>query len=442
MGQRVVRMALVAGIAVLALILLLATCGGEGGKDGGDDEPGGKPKKPVKRSTGPATQLTVPGAYDTARGWEISDASPDHALARETGLIAYLERVKDDRFRLRTLSARSGRPDWSGEPFFPLAGPENFPQLLSVTKDSRQFFVVWSYGKTGRDSPTPTGTFVSVDIYDAADGSRQRVEVPWTGAPTVSGAGPGVLIGDGGARSAVVDPDSGEVSLVAPKDLRPPKGCVTCRQLTEVHGLTAKGLLVGGAREFWVRDGWFSRNVAPPGADRAYGVPVSLASDRLLVRWHKAKGGKRAATHDIWAVHDAASGKPLATTECRKPVIAPGEYPQAVLSPAQRYLIAGNLAFDLEERTGRCFEEADGTRPLTLTTVTDEGLAYGAMNSRGPADALAGGGVPHEVDLATGVPEPLSLNTRLPGAEASGVGVFRWTDTRDRLHLIGYVRRS
>ncbi|MGW7370018.1 hypothetical protein ACWGI8_43000, partial [Streptomyces sp. NPDC054841] len=211
MRQRVVRMALVAGVAVLAMILLLATCGG-GGKD---DNSGGKPKKPARKSSGPATQLTVPAAYDTARGWEVPDASPEYALARETGLIAYLERVGDDRFRLRTLDAGTGRRGWSGEPFSALAGPEHFPRLLSVTQDDRQFFVVWSYGKAGRDYLTPAGTFVSLDIYAALDGARQRVEVPWTGAPTVSGAGPGILIGDGdgGARSAVVDPDTGEVSL-------------------------------------------------------------------------------------------------------------------------------------------------------------------------------------------------------------------------------------
>ncbi|RNL74054.1 hypothetical protein EBF04_07215 [Streptomyces sp. I6] len=432
-------MALGVGVAVLAMILLLATCGGG---DGRDEDRGERPKRPEQAASGPSTRLTVPAAYDTARGWEVPDASPDHALATRSGLLAYLERAADGRFRLRTLHTRTGRPGWSGEPFTALAGPEHFPRLLSVTRDDRQFFVVWSYGKTGRDSPTPSGPLVSLDVYDTADGSRKRVEVPWTGAPTVSGTGPGILIGDGGARSAVVDPGSGEVSVVPPKELRPPKDCASCRQLTAVHGLTAKGLLVRGAREFWVRDGWFSGDVAPGGADRANGVPVSLDSGRLLVRWQKAKGTREAATRDLWAVHDAASGKPLVTAECRKPAIEPGTYPQAVLSPGLRYLVAGNLAFDLQERTGRCFEEPDGTRPLTLTTVTDAGLAYGATDTRRPAEALAGAGAPHVVDLAAGVPEPLTPGVRLPAAEVSGVGVFHWTDTRDRLHLIGYVRKD
>ncbi|MFD7440793.1 hypothetical protein [Streptomyces sp. NPDC059909] len=435
-GQRVVRIALVAGVAVLALLLLLATCGGGGGKEA---EGGGKPKKPPAKSKGPATQLTVPPAYDTGKGWELPDTSPDFAIARETGLIAYLVREKDD-FRLRTVDAATGKPGWSDEPRSALAGPQNFPRLFTVTKDERQFFVTWSFGKARHASPTPSGTFVSLDIYNALDGDRQRVEVPWPTAPTVSGTGPGILIGDGGARSAVVDPVTGGVTMIAPKELGHPKGCATCRQLTEVRGLTAKGLLVSGAREFWVRGGWFSRNVAPAGAERAYGVPTSLTSGQVLVRWKKAPKAKRATTHDLWAVHDAATGKALVTAECHKPAIEPGEYPQAVVSPDGRYLIAGNLAFDLEERSGHCFEEEDGTRRLTLTTVTDEGMAYGAMNTRGAAEALAGGGAPYEVDLATSLPEPLSLNARLPNTEVSGVGLFRWTDTKDRLHLIGYVR--
>ncbi|MER6998275.1 hypothetical protein [Streptomyces sp. NPDC000410] len=445
MRQRVVRMALVAGVAVLAMLLLLATCGG-GGDDAKDDKPD-KPGASEKPRTGPVTGLTVPPAYDTAKGWEITNASPDYAVARGNGLVGYVERTGEDRFRLRTVNAATGKPGWSGEPWHALAGPTKVPRLFAVTKGERQFFVTWSHGKA--DGDKPSGSFVSLDIYDTVDGARQRIEVPWSGPPSVSGTGPGILIGDGGARSAVVDPESGKISIVVPKDLGYPKGCATCRQLTEVRGLTGKGLLVSGAREFWVRGGWFSRNVAPSGADRAHGVPTSLTSGRVLVRWQKAKEPKktkktkktkRATTHDIWAVHDAATGKALVQIDCHKPAIEPGVHPQAVLSPNGRFLVAGNLAFDLVKRTGRCFEEPDGTRPLTLATVTDEGMAYGARNIRNAAEALAGDGIPYEVDLTTWQPEPLSRNARLPGTEVSGVGVFRWLDTRDRLHLIGYVR--
>ncbi|MEE1753242.1 hypothetical protein [Streptomyces sp. SP18CS02] len=453
MRQRIVRMALVAGAAVLGLLILLTALGGDPDEDGargggGRSGEGSSPATAGGTNTGPgtgagpATRLTVPSAYDTGRGWEIAGVSPEYAIAHATGLLAYLERVGDDRYRVRAVRTATGEPAWSGPPWRPLGSPDDFPHLVSLTKDDQQFFVTWSYGRTGEDPLSTADSFVSLDVYAAADGTRRRVEVPWAEAPIVTGGGPGVVISDGRTRSAVVAPDTGDVTTVPPARLGHPKGCAECRRLTEVRGMTAKGLLVSGARGFWVRGSWFSRDRAPAGADPASGVPASVTSGHVLARWQQRKGAPRAATHDIWAVHDARTGKPLVRAECHKPAIEPGEYPRASVSPGGRYLIAGNLAFDLDERTGRCFEEADGTKPLTLATVTDRGVAYGATSARSVADALNGGGNPIAVNLSTGVPEALAGSVRLPAAEVAGVGVFRWTDARDLPHLTGYRTRG
>jgi hypothetical protein len=443
MRQRVVRVSLVAGVIVLALLLLLSMCGGGEGGRAADD----KPRKPARHSAAPLTRLTVPSAYDTSQGWEISNAgisnaSPQYAIAQDSGRIGYLERVDDERFRLRTLNAATGRPGWTGLPWHPPASADRFPRLLSVAKNGREYFVTWSYGKADEDALTTADTFVALDLYDVEDGTRQRVEVPWPAAPTVSGTGPGILISDGRTRSAVVDPVSGEITQVPETALGHPRGCTGCRRLTEVRGVTGKGLLLSGDPGFWVRGGWYSRNVAPARADPASGVPASVAPGYVLAKWQPAKGSKDAGTYDIWAVHDTAAGKPLVQVRCHKPAIEPGEYPKAVLAPDGGYLVAGNLAFDLERRKAYCFEQSDGSKPLTLTTVTDSGTAYGATSARSPADALAGGGNPVELDLATAVPQALGPNVRLPGAETAGVGIFSWTDTKDRLHLIGYPRRE
>ncbi|MFC8915989.1 hypothetical protein ACGF5F_09910 [Streptomyces sp. NPDC047821] len=439
MRQRVVRLALVAGAAVLALVVLLTTCA----PDDGRPATGAARSAPSARgAAAPVTPLTVPDAYDTSRGWEITGPSTEYVTAPATGLIAYLERAGTTRYRLRTLDARTGRHGWTGGPWRPLGGPGDVPGLLAVAKEDRQYFVTWSYGRAGDDPLTAAERFVSLDVYDAAAGTRRRVEVPWADVPVVTGAGPGVLISDGRARSAVVAPDTGEVSVVPPRRLAPPGGCAECRRLTAVRGVTAGGLLVSGARGFWVPGGWSSSDRAPAGADPASGVPASVTSGHVLARWRGKKGAPRAATHDIWAVHEARTGRPLVKAECRTPAIEPGEYPRAVVSPGGRYLVSGNLAFDLDARSGRCFEEADGSAPLTLVTVTDGGVAYGASGARGAADALAGGGSPVAVDLATGVPEALVPSVRLPAAEVAGVGVFRWTDARDRVHLTGYAVRG
>lgn len=431
--QRIVRLALVGGLLVLALLLLLATCGG-GGKDDA------KPKKPVRKSTGPATRLTVPAAYTTRRGWELVDTSPDYALSRTTGRLAYLVRTAEGEYRLRTIDAETGRPGWSGDAWRPPAAT-HFPKLLTVTMDDQEYFVTWSYGKVGENAPAPADRIVSLDVYTVEDGSRQRVEVPWASAPTVTATGPGIVIGDGGATSVVVDPATGRITRVPAKRLKYPAGCASCRQLTEVRGLTSKGLLVSGAREFWVQGGWFSRNVAPKGADRQSGVPASVAPGLVLAKWQLAKGAKLAATHELWTVHDTETGKALVSVQCHKPAIAPGQSPPAVVSSSGDYLVAGNLAFDLGSGKGFCFEDTEGSRTLALASVTDGGTAYGATNVRNAADALAGGGFPVEADLSTGTTQMLSPNARMPGAESTeGIGLFRWTDGKDRLHLIGYPR--
>ncbi|WP_406097509.1 hypothetical protein [Streptomyces sp. NBC_01013] len=435
--QRVVRRALLGGLLLLALLLLLATCGG-GSAQKKDDS--AEPKKPVKKSAAPATQLTVPSAYTTRRGWELIGTSPDYALSRTTGRLAYLVRTAEGEYQLRTIDSETGRAGWSGDAWRPPAAT-HFPKLLTVTTDDQEYFVTWAYGKVGEDAPAPADRIVSLDVYTVEDGSRQRVEVPWTSVPTVTATGPGIVIGDGGTTSAVVDPASGRVTKATAKALKYPKGCASCKQLTEVRGLTSKGLLVSGAREFWVPGGWFSRNVAPKGADRRSGVPTSVAPGVVLAKWQLAKGAKLAATHELWTVHDTETGKALVSVQCHKPAIAPGQYPQAVVSSSGDYLVAGNLAFDLEAGKGFCFEDAEGSRTLVLASVTDSGTAYGATNVRNAADVLAGGGFPVEADLSTGTTDMLAPITRVPGAEAAeGVGLFRWTDDKDRLHLIGYPR--
>ncbi|MFI6640073.1 hypothetical protein [Streptomyces sp. NPDC050504] len=446
LGRRLLRLGLTAVGFALAALLVLAVFGDGGARR--ETPPVERPGASVEPVPSPVTRLTVPSGFATDRGWEVAQASPEIALARTAGLVAYLERVSDDGFRLRTVAAASGKAGWRSEPFRP-ADRAHYPGLLSLTRGGREYFVAWSYGKVAGDALTKAAQpIVSLDVYDAQDGTRQRAELPWPGVPTVTVAGPSVVVTDGRARAALVDPVTGEVGQVPAAALGFPKGCAQCRGSAEVLGQTPKGLLVGGGREFWVSGAWSSRDRAPAGTDARSGTATALTPRQVLARWHKARGAKRAATHDVWAVHDGASGRVVATAECHKPAIAPGEHPEAVLSPDGRFLVAGNLAFDLARAKGFCFENADGSRPLTLTTVGDAGLAYGARAARNAADALAGGGAPVAVDLTEtgdrGLPEPVGLapSVRLPGAVVPGAGLFRWTDPRGREHLIAYAEKQ
>ncbi|WOX24695.1 hypothetical protein [Streptomyces solicathayae] len=424
-------MSMLGGLGILLMLLVLSMC------DAGSAAEDAKKKKPAK-IPGPATKLTVPYGYDTAKGWEAADASPEYAVAQSSGLIGYLERAGDFQYRLRAVEAKTGKTKWAGEPWRPLTAAGSFPRVLSVTKGESQYFVAWSYGSTRAEGLNAAGKFISLDIYDTADGGRQRVEVPWAVAPVVTGTGPGILISDGKAKSSVVDPETGEIDSIPPDKLGYPGNCANCRTLTEVLAITDKGLLVSGAREFWVLGGWFSRNLAPRGAEVTSGLPTSVTSKHVLARWHHAAKTPKAATHEIWAVHDLATGKIVVQAECRRPTIAPSEYPQAKTSPDGRFLVAGSLAFDLEDKKGYCFEDPDGTNRLTLVSVTDEGTVFGAAGVRSAGDALAGAGAPLMVDMWTGEPELMDSNVRLPQAETLGVGLFRWTDAKNRRHLIAY----
>lgn len=434
MRQRVVRLALVGGVAVLVLLLLLSMCGGGDTAGEGGREPAASPSAPASASGTPAP-VEAPAAYDTSRGWQAKDVVGDYAVAGELGTVAYLEAAGAGRYRVRTLDAGTGRRGWAGPALRPAAAAPARPRLLAVTRDGVEYFAVWSFGRSGGPDGG-SGTAVAVDLYAAFDGARQRVEVPWPAPPSVSGTGPGVLITDGGTRSAVVDPLTGAVSTVAPGDLRPPRGCAGCRRLTEVRAVTDKGLLVSGSPGFWVRGGWSSASVAPRGADRASGVPVSVTDGYVLARWRPARKDRQAATHDIWAVHDSASGRALAAVRCHRPEIEPGAFPEAVRSPAGGHLVAGSLAFDLGLGRGHCFEAEDGTPALTLSTVTDEGVAYGSSGT------VPGTGLPLAVDPALAEPEPLPAPVRVPDAEVADTGLFLWTDPQDRRHLIGHPRRG
>ncbi|MCX5201578.1 hypothetical protein OG897_08965 [Streptomyces sp. NBC_00237] len=449
MGQRVIRTALVAGGAVLALLLVLAMCGGgKNGENGENKDGAGKGDGPAggtaSASPGPEAtptlpRLATPTAYDAKRGWRITGGSAEYAVSQEPALIAHVERSGTDRFVLRAHDARTGKRTWSGRPWRPLSDPAHFPRLLALQDGDHRFFITWSYGKvSGPDALSTGDSVVSLDIYDVKDGMQRHVDLPWAGVPVVSATGPDILVTDGAATSATVDPLTGRATPVAPKDLGYPKGCANCRSKTEVRGLTPKGLLVSGRTEFWVRGAWHSAAFAPRGTAPASGVPTSLTpSGHVLAKWQP----KKPDGSDLWAVHDAATGKVLATAACRKPAIEPGAYPRAVTSPSGDYLVAGNLAFDLRTpvpqgaTTGHCFEEREGVKPVTLTSVTNEGIAYGTTST------TSASGTPVEVPLATAAPAALPDTAVLPEAEVANIGLFRTTDRQDRPQLIGYLHR-
>ncbi|WP_212911425.1 hypothetical protein [Streptomyces sp. TS71-3] len=450
------RGSLLSGAVVLGMIAVLSMCGTSAPGDAVGDE---RPERP------PHLDFPVPEGYDTGSGWDVSGVSEEYALAERTGSVAVLDAAGQGASRVRAIDVTSGRARWTSAPVKPVARSWDRPQLLTVAEGRREFFVAWSYGDASTSVLGGARTAVSLDIYDAAYGTHRHLDVPWSEAADVTGGGPGILIGRGGDHAAVVDPATGEVSTTSAPDLKYPRGCAACRRDTDIRGLTSDGLLVKGAGEFWVRGGWYGRRTAPKGTDPASGVPVSVTADRVLVRWSRKPGGKDADRFETWAVHDARSGKVLASADCHRPAVDPGRYPELSFSFSGRYAVAGALAFDLTDHKGYCFDKESGStgggtsvapapdaadpgdpavdkapRPLTLVTVTDQGVAYGTTGVHTAADARSGAGRPLHITVGTPVPQLLAPTTHLPAADLGGYGLFPGTDTKDVRHLLGYPR--
>ncbi|NUU24364.1 MAG: hypothetical protein HOV68_23100, partial [Streptomycetaceae bacterium] len=89
-------------------------------------------------------------------------------------------------------------------------------------------------------------------------------------------------------------------------------------------------------------------------------------------------------------------------------------------SAQQRYLIVESLVFDLSARTAACYAGDDHIRGVALTSVGDNGVAYGTLR-----DDEDGKPDPVLVRLATRAVEPLPEGTLLPQLiTRGGVGLF------------------
>ncbi len=173
------RLTLVGGVVFLALLLLLATCGGDPEGEKKDSGATASAAKPVLPSAGPVTRLTVPPQYTTDRGWEIIGSSPMSPSPTPRACWPIWSGRGEPRYRLRTVGTATGELGWRGQAWQP-PDPLHYPKLATVAKGDRQFFVTWSYGKVG-DGLSPEDTFLALDLYDVTNGNRQRVEVPWSG---------------------------------------------------------------------------------------------------------------------------------------------------------------------------------------------------------------------------------------------------------------------
>ncbi|MGW3730801.1 hypothetical protein [Streptomyces sp. NPDC000851] len=199
-----------------------------------------------------------------------------------------------------------------------------------------------------------------------------------------------------------------------------------CLGTTKAVAVTSRGpLLTKDSKGFprdhsWVPGAWSSGSLTTGSENKVFVTLV--AQDALVANWHD-----EGAADDTWAVLDAATGKVRAKVSCEPPRgMNDDDAEGSSLSADGRYLVRSHTVFDLEKGTGHCFEETDQDKPVHLTGVTDDGVAFGiAASTAAQAEPRV------VIDIATGEVKD-SDHIAVPFGDYADYGLF-WDDSTDTM---------
>ncbi|MFW6690300.1 hypothetical protein [Streptomyces sp. MAR4 CNX-425] len=397
---------------VLAGLLAAGMLTACGGGDGGDDGKGGGILGGPSGGGGgaPEAQLKVPALYDTSRGWESDLRGTQHPLPHSGAVGVYTGEPR----QFTVLDVTSGDTLWTSAKLRS-AGEDMRYESLSATAGGKDYLVLWGTGTTEGDVVSKGSEITTIDIFDAegsGEGVKPARHVELEGEGFVSDGGGGLMVKQqDGDVYVTVDLATGATEEYDLYEVEPPASeCNLCGVLSEIQGVTAGGPLLwneglGSDTALWVPDGWTGAEID---AD-ARPYPSLILEDVLVARW-RAKG----ATHVTWGALDSATGEIRAEVQC-EPDGGLGGFDaedEPALSANGRYLVRGNVVFDLEQGGGHCFEETDTDKPVEFDGVTDTGLAFGVA----PDTRVV-------VDIATGKVEA-SKHLEVPFADYAGHGLF------------------
>ncbi|MFI1768908.1 hypothetical protein ACH41H_43700 [Streptomyces sp. NPDC020800] len=422
-------------------MLALTACGASGGGGGGKGV-GPKATSPGEGQQALKVNVPVPRAFDSTKGWQEAlpwvpeDAtSRPYAAAPGAGVVALLKK-QGRSYILEARDEATGALRFGSKPWQPpkpqeITGKaiEETPGVEAVRQDGREYLAVWAQGTDSGDALNKPQQVVEVDIYPvdtsgATAAPAHVVKVPigeYSGVARARDGGVGLLISaENGDESVSVDMRTGQLKhYPSTTKLGEPTcgaiGCVT----SEVKALTSHGpVLANSVGGFGVPGVWNSSRVVPPGAEtHDYAQYKSTAhfavSGHLIASWSAADNG-----NDIWAVHNAETGRVEASTKCSATDLSEWDTPSA-LSMNGRYLLAGPLAFDLTSGKGYCFASSGTSRQIQMLSVDDDGQAYGIAQGE---DTAAGASV--SVPMSTGHPAPLPHGQQPPFLSLHAVGAF------------------
>ncbi|WP_445517306.1 hypothetical protein [Streptomyces sp. NEAU-174] len=201
---------------------------------------------------------------------------------------------------------------------------------------------------------------------------------------------------------------------------------------------------------FRTGDSWTSTAVAPAGMNT--GIPLAATGQYLIAAWHKnhTQTDQPALAEDqktLFAVHDLSDGRVLASVPCTSAdslTLQPGAaQTSTLLGPGGRFLVSGQVGFDLKKRKGRCYTSTSNSKGIDLSAIGGDGTAYGVVHTSDGTDATGlygrlpivadGANIPRRdtarVDLSDGKATALPSAAVVPMyLAADGHGVFRTRD--------------
>ncbi|ROQ72981.1 hypothetical protein OG322_35335 [Streptomyces sp. NBC_01260] len=456
-------------VAGALMLTVLTGCSGSA-SDAGSSKDGGP--GPLDRSE-PLVKLSVPSAYDAAKGWDEKLAWVPGSVTTlpvttvpGTQTVAVMQVASNG----YTVTARSGSSDkaaWRSAPWNPPTPVEGaqgdsttgeaaeIPDVMGFEQDGQRYIVAYAHGMRGKDDLHEGVEVVRLALYPAdASGSSvkpvREIDVPVSAGPgkiRVQAAGGRLLVawGESGAfprTSAAVDAATGKTTVYedANKLLPQCEQAAACNS-SRVMAATPEGPLVGmGGGGFGIPGKWFSDSIRPKQVNATTGIVDSwngtvyaAARGHVLAGWNT--GGRYGRDDDaVWSVHDLRTGTLTAQVVCDYDIpdetSSSRDFP-VVTSPDGRYLAAGPLAFDLQSKRGICLQGDGNRKTIVLASIRDDGTAYGAVRD----DSIGSDTepVPAQLNLrtVTGDPKVLSVGTEVPyltTPDGSGLFITRNTD--------------
>jgi len=477
-GDRRARRRRTAAPAVLiAAVALLTGCGGSG-------HAATSPSSSARsHANAPLpVRLPVPDGFTTTSGWstaagpETPDPQPGSsgfplvAVAPHSGLVLV---AAADGSRLQAFSLTSGTLVWT---FRPQALTNVQPGVFVQTApDGNEEILFARQGQTSGSGLSQSAPTVTVDVIPANSHgtatAAHHIALPVPADSPVSFAttDTGFLVGTTNngtdSQATVIDAATGTTRAATTQNLTVPDcGASSCTVAASPAFATSAGVVsafqqTSGCDQwgtgsgapcttgFQVGTAWTSTAVAPSG--KHTGIPVAATGHYLVAAWHTSDTqtdppSLSSAQPTEFTVQDLATGKILAHVSCTSAdqlTLQPGSAQSSTLtSPNGRYLISGQVAFDLTTGTGHCYTSTATTKGIDLTAVGNDGTAYGIIHTTDSTQAnTLYGRLPivqdaadqpqrpgARVDLATGTATALDPAAQVPSyLAADGSALFR-----------------